>query len=55
MNRLGIDGTTNLADRDVIAFGRYVVADSGKAHLRVENGALAFNPRLRRPTTKSVQ
>jgi hypothetical protein len=55
MNRLGIDDTTKLTDRHVISFGKYVVADSGKAHLRVENGAQAFNPRLRRPTTKNVQ
>lgn len=54
MSRLGIDDTTNLVGRHVIAFGKYVVADSGRAHLRVESGALAFNPRLRRPRSKAV-
>jgi hypothetical protein len=55
MDRLGLDETANLTDRHVIAFGKYVVADSGKAHLRVENGALAFTPRLPHPAPKNVQ
>lgn len=50
MYRLNIDDSTNLVGRHVIAFGTYVVSGtSGRAHLRVRNGALAFNPRLRRP------
>ncbi|WP_449406935.1 hypothetical protein [Microbacterium maritypicum] len=48
MNRLGIDSSTNLVGRHVIAFGKYTVPDSDRPHLRVEIDALAFNPRLRR-------
>ncbi|WP_162817565.1 hypothetical protein [Microbacterium paraoxydans] len=50
MKRRGIDESTDLVGRHAIAYGKYVVSDtSGRAHLRVESGSLAFNPILRRP------
>ncbi|WP_152545472.1 hypothetical protein [Microbacterium sp. CH12i] len=49
MHRLGIDASTQLVGRHVIAYGKYTVPDTGRPHLRVERDALAFNPRLRRP------
>lgn len=56
IHRLEIDDSANLVDRHVIAFGKYVVSDSsGRAHLRVEKGALAFNPRLRRPRKRGLE
>lgn len=48
MHRLGIDASTQLVGRHVIAYGKYTVPDTGRPHLRVERDALAFNPRLRR-------
>lgn len=53
MTRLGIDSSTNLVGRHAIAYGKYNVAESGRPHLRVENDALAFNPRVRRARPKS--